>query len=208
MNRYLTLFAAAALCFTTTTASANDGKDVSQTVPQETHLKPWLAHDFDFETGFLWKVGGSTKLNYRLAPVMLSWRSPEVFGFSFSNGSYLTLRNRVTLIGEWVETGPENHYFGIMGAPSFEWFSPSTKWSIYGNIGGGIGLIDSQGVVGGQGQDFTLTWYAATGVSYRLTDTFSLRTGAMFQHLSNGGATDSNPGVNVLGFTIGAAWSF
>jgi len=41
-----------------------------------------------------------------------------------------------------------------------------------------------------------------------LTDTVSLRAGAMFQHMSNGGATDPNPGIDALGFTIGCSWRF
>lgn len=210
MYRNLSILTFAMLLVTAAPVSAHDDAKSGALAPAQDSplLKPWLESSFDAETGFLWKVGGSTILNYRLAPVMLSWRSREVFGFDLKGGSYLTVRNRVSLLGEWVETGAENHYFGIMGAPSIEWWSPSTRWSIYLNVGGGFGLIDSQGVPGGQGQDFTLTWYAASGVSYRLTETLSLRAGGMFQHLSNGGATDPNPGVNVLGITTGVSWSF
>jgi lipid A 3-O-deacylase len=35
-----------------------------------------------------------------------------------------------------------------------------------------------------------------------------MRVGVMFQHISNGGATDPNPGINALGFTVGLSWGF
>jgi hypothetical protein len=68
--------------------------------------------------------------------------------------------------------------------------------------------VDSQGVPGGQGQDFTLNWFAHLGVQQVLTDRMSLRAGAMFQHMSNGGATDPNPGIDAIGFTLGISRRF
>ncbi len=171
-------------------------------------VQPWDRHYVDVEMGYLWKIGGSTDLDYGMVPVMLTWRSPEVLGLDFSNGSKLFIRNRLSVLGQWVETGPENHYFGLMGAPSLEWWNAAGTWSIYAGIGGGAGWLDSQGVVGGQGQDFTLNWFANVGVAHAIHETLQLRVGAMFQHLSNGGATDPNPGVNSLGFTVGLSWGF
>lgn len=176
--------------------------------PLATTVHPSEAHYVDVETGYLWKVGGSTQLSYGMVPVMLTWRSPEVLGLDFAGGSKLFIRNRISLLGQWVESGPENHYFGLMGAPSIEWWNAAGTWSIYAGIGGGAGWIDSQGVVGGQGQDFTLNWFANLGVAHALNETTQVRVGAMFQHLSNGGATDPNPGVDSLGFTVGLSWGF
>ena len=208
MNRKLSLFSLAALFFAVT-SHAQDAKTSVPVAPRDSSMgKPWEQNSIDLETGYLWKVGGDTPLDYNMVPVMLSWRSKEVLGFHFENGSALVVRNRVTLLGQWVETGAENHYFGIMGAPSIEWWNPSATWSIYGNIGGGFGLIDSQGVTGGQGQDFTLNWYAASGIAFAVSDNMQIRAGAMFQHLSNGGATDPNPGINSLGVTLGVSWGF
>lgn len=171
-------------------------------------LKPWNHHAIDFETGMLWKVGGDTTFNYRIVPFMVSWRSPEVFGFDFANGSKLTFRNKLTAMANWFEEGSENRYLGLSGAPSIEWWNPSMTWSIFGSIGGGFGLVDSQSAPGGQGQDFTLNWYGQLGVARVLTDSWSLRASAMFQHLSNGGATTPNPGLDSLGFTLGVSRSF
>ncbi|HYF36764.1 MAG TPA: acyloxyacyl hydrolase [Prosthecobacter sp.] len=202
------LFAFALSAFTSL-AAARDAKATAPVEPPPpSSLAPWDRSFIDLEAGYLWKVGGDTPLDYGMVPVMLSWRSREALGLHFDDGSALIVRNRLTLLGQWVETGPENHYFGIMGAPSIEWWNASGTWSIYGNIGGGVGVIDSQGVVGGQGQDFTLNWYAAAGVAHALTETLQVRVGAMFQHLSNGGATTPNPGVNTLGATIGLSWAF
>ncbi|GEP44771.1 acyloxyacyl hydrolase [Brevifollis gellanilyticus] len=187
-----------------TLAPAKDAP--SDVLPATIH--PSDRHYIDLETGYLWKVGGSTELNYGMVPVMLTWRSPEVFGLDFSDGSKLFVRNRISLLGQWIETGPENHYFGLMGAPSIEWWNAAGTWSVYAGIGGGAGWIDSQGVTGGQGQDFTYNWFANAGVARAITDDVQLRVGAMFQHLSNRGATDPNPGVNTLGVTIGLSWGF
>lgn len=186
-------------------ASAKDAQ-VSDVLPAT--VKPWDEHYIDLEAGYLWKVGGSTQLNYGMMPVMLTWRSPEVLGLDFANGSKLFIRNRISLLGQWIEAGPENHYFGLMGAPSIEWWNAAGTWSVYAGIGGGAGWIDSQGVVGGQGQDFTLNWFANAGIAHAINATTQVRVGAMFQHLSNGGATDPNPGVNSLGVTVGLSWGF
>jgi lipid A 3-O-deacylase len=183
-------------------------KDAAVTDVLPATVKPWDRHYVDFEVGYLWKVGGSTELNYGMVPVMLTWRSPEVLGLDFADGSTLIVRNRLSALGQWIETGPENHYFGIMGAPSIEWWNAAGTWSIYAGIGGGAGWIDSQGVAGGQGQDFTLNWFANAGIAHAINENTQLRVGGMFQHLSNGGATDPNPGVNSLGVTIGLSWGF
>ena len=71
-------------------------------------------------------------------------------------------------------------------------------------VGGGAGAIDSTDVVGGQGQDFTFNWFANLGLRYQLNEDFSLQGGLLFQHLSNAGATDPNPGLDVLGFSLEA----
>lgn len=169
---------------------------------------PWERHTLDFETGMLWKVGGDTPLPYRIVPFMFSWRTPEVLGFHFDNGVALVARNRLSMMANWFETGAENRYLGFAGGPSIELWSPSKRWAAFFSAGGGFGLVDSQGVLGGQGRDFTLNWFGQLGVEHQLSEHLSLRAGGYFQHHSNGGATDPNPGLNSLGILVGAAWSF
>ncbi|MDZ4403690.1 acyloxyacyl hydrolase [Prosthecobacter sp.] len=178
----------------------------SQSAPSE--FKPWTQHSFDFETGMLWKVGGDTTFNYRIVPFIVSWRTPEMFGLHFQNGSALSVRNKFSLMANWFETGSENRYLGLSGAPSIEWWDPTATWSVFGSIGGGVGWVDAQNVPGGQGQDFTLNWFGQLGVSRTITQDWSLRASAMFQHLSNGGQTNPNPGLDSLGILIGLSRDF
>lgn len=174
--------------------------------PAEARGKPWDERYVDFETGCLWKV--IAPVHYRMIPTMLSWRSKPIFSTHLSDGSQILVRSRFSLLGQWLETGIENRYLGFNAAPSLEWWNKDATWSVYGGAGGGIGFIDSQGVVGGQGQDRTLNWFGTLGVSRPLNSSTEIRLGALFQHFSNGGATDPNVGLNSLGFTAGISWGF
>ena len=169
---------------------------------------PWERNAFDVETGLLRQVGSNTPLDYTLVQTQFSWRSPFVLKKGFDDGSVLVVRHHASLIATWVEEGPENHYFGISGSPSLEWWSPDEMWSLYFSIGGGFGVADSTDVPGGQGQDFTLNWFAKAGMRYQLNDDTAVFAGPFFQHMSNGGATTPNPGIDALGFTVGASFSF
>ncbi len=201
MKRLLTLFA-----FFTTAALAGEPAPMAPGLSPD--VKPWQQNSIDLEVGYLWKVGGDTPLDYESAPVMLSWRPAYMMHHVFEDGSAIVVRSRFAAIGQAILQGPENHYFGFMAAPSLEYWDATGTWSVYGQIGGGLGWIDSQGVTGGQGQDLTYNWFAAAGVSYAVAENVDLRLGAMFQHLSNQGATDPNPGLNSLGVTLGVTWSF
>lgn len=170
--------------------------------------EPWMAPAVDLESGLLWQVGRNTPLSYRLVPTQLSWRSAEFLGRGFADGSRLIVRHRLTLIATWIQSGPESHYVGVAGSPSVEWWNKAETWSLYGGAGGGVGVIDSRGVSGGQGQDFTLNWFARGGIERVISRRGRLSLGAMFQHLSNGGQTDPNPGIDAVGFTLGWSWVF
>ncbi len=69
-------------------------------------------------------------------------------------------------------------------------------------------MINSTSVPGGQGQDFTLNWFMKAGVRRQITENIAIFGGPFFQHMSNGGATTPNPGIDALGFTVGASFSF
>lgn len=168
---------------------------------------PWQRSGLDFETGFLSQIRNST-LNYEFLVTQASWRSPAAYEFHFENESVFAVRSRVSLIGTSILEGPENHYFGFSAAPSLEWWAPGRDWSVYFSVGGGAGFIDSTSVVGGQGQDFTFNWFANLGLRYQWSNDFSVHGGVLFQHLSNAGLTDPNPGLDVLGFSVGAGFSF
>ncbi len=170
--------------------------------------QPWDTPAVDVETGLLWQIGSLTPLSYRLVPTQVSWRSGEVFGRKFADGSRLLVRHRLTLIGTWVQQGPESRYVGFSGSPSIEWWNPPGTRGLYFGSGGGLGWIDARDVPGGQGQDFTLNWFIRGGVELVTRRDLRLTLGLMYHHLSNGGQTDPNPGIDALGFTLGTSWSY
>jgi hypothetical protein len=168
---------------------------------------PWNAHALDVETGILWQSGSGTPIPYRLVPMQLSWRSKAFLDRELGDGSRLVVRHRLTLIGTWVQNGPESLYIGFSGSPSIEWWDRTGKWSLFTGAGGGFGIIDSRGVAGGQGQDFTLNWFIRGGVEWVTSRNTRVSAGFMYQHMSNAGMSDPNPGIDALGLTIGYGWS-
>lgn len=161
----------------------------------------------DFETGALWRVSGNTWIDYLVLPQIISLRTPEHIRFDLL-GRDLTVRARASLLIEPIAVGPESLYVGFSASPSIEWWFAPDQACWYTSVGGGVGWIDSQGVDGGQGQDFTLNWFATTGVRWYLNSDFAINAGVFFQHFSNGGATDPNPGLDALGPMLGCTWSF
>ncbi len=163
----------------------------------------------DFETGSLWRASNNTFQNYTVLPQMISLRTPAHIRLDLGEGE-LTVRARFTLLAEAIAEGPESAYLGFSASPSVEyWFNKDNHFTcLYASVGGGVGLIDSTDIPGGQGQDFTLNWFATAGVRHYLTNQFALSAGVMFQHWSNGGATDPNPGLDALGPVLGMTWHF
>ena len=167
---------------------------------------PWASRDLTAETGLLWNIGTGTPLAYRIVPAQLSWRSKALLGHEFAGGSRIVARHRLTLIGDWIQQGPESHYVGFSGSPSIEWWDRTGTWSLFTGAGGGFGWTDSRGIRGGQGQDFTLNWFIRAGLERVVAKNGRLVTGLLYQHLSNGGQTNPYPGIDALGFTLGWSW--
>jgi hypothetical protein len=120
------------------------------------------------------------------------------------------VRNRFSLLIEPIVRGPESYFIGVAAAPSIEWWNAARSFSAFFSIGGGFGWMDSQGyaVAGAQGQDLSLNWFMHGGLRARLTDRLDAAVGLYFQHISNGGMDDVNPGVDALGPTVGIGWRF
>jgi hypothetical protein len=106
-----------------------------------------------------------------------------------------------------MQQGPESHYIAVSASPSLEWWNAAGTWSVFGGIGGGFGGLDSQGVKSGQGQDFTLNWMMRGGLEHAISRHSRLSAGIMYQHMSNGGQTKPNPGIDALGFMVGYSWT-
>ena len=174
---------------------------------EDTPSNPCDQWAWDFETAALWRISDSTHLDYVVLPQILSLRTPAHLRMAIGDNT-LTVRARFSLLAEPVVRGPESLYLGFSASPSLEyWFADQTAcW--FTSIGGGVGWIDSQSDPGGQGQDFTLNWFATTGLRYYLKPDLAISAGAFFQHLSNGGATDPNPGLDALGPVLGLTWHF
>ena len=110
---------------------------------------------------------------------------------------------------EPVVRGPENFYYGISLGLRYNFAKPGARFVPYVSGGVGLGWLDSHAnIFGAQGQDFTFNILTATGVSYQVNDHLKLNAGILYQHLSNGGQTDPNPSVNLLGPQIGATYVF
>jgi hypothetical protein len=112
-------------------------------------------------------------------------------------------------MAEPIVRGPENFYYGISVGLRYVFAKPGARFALYVSGGVGLGWLDSHAnVFGAQGQDFTFNILSAVGVSYQASEHWKLTGGILYQHLSNGGQTDPNPSLNLLGPQIGATYSF
>jgi opacity protein-like surface antigen len=114
-----------------------------------------------------------------------------------------------TFMAEPLTRGPENFYYGISLGFRYNFAKPGARWVPYVSGGVGLGWLDSHANINGaQGQDFTFNILTATGVSYKMNDHWKFEAGIQYQHLSNGGQTDPNPSVNLLGPQIGFTYAY
>lgn len=161
------------------------------------------------ESGYTWGIGSNTPLDYEIIPTQLSIRTPtHLTWFESDSGARLVVRGRYALLLESFVQGPESYYVGISGAPSIEYWFAGGETAAFFCIGGGLGITDSTGVAGGQGQDFTLNWFSQLGIRHQLANELSVICSAYFLHHSNGGQTNPNPGIDSLGFTLGFGYQF
>jgi len=115
----------------------------------------------------------------------------------------------VSAIAEPIFRGIENHYFGLNFGMRYNFVRPGCRLVPYISGGLGLGWIDSHPEIrGGQGQDFTFNILMAAGISYKMNDHWKLNAGILYEHLSNGGQTDPNPSLNLLGPQVGLDYSF
>jgi opacity protein-like surface antigen len=115
----------------------------------------------------------------------------------------------VSAMAEPIFRGIENHYFGLNFGMRYNFVRPGSRFVPYFSGGLGLGWIDSRPEIrGAQGQDFTFNILTAAGISYKMTEHWKLDAGILYQHLSNGGQTDPNPSLNLLGPQVGLSYSF
>lgn len=176
-------------------------------VPLAPEAEPFELWQADWDTGVLWRASNSTNLDYVVLPQVFTLRGPyhlqtSCFGYD------LVVRPRFNLLAEAFVRGPESYYLGFSASPSLEAWNPERTRVHFLSVGGGFGWVDSTDVPGGQGQDFTLNWFIHAGTRFQVTDSCRFSLGVFYQHLSNGGATDPNPGLDAVGPMAGFSWKF
>ncbi len=164
--------------------------------------------EFSAESAYLLSIAGNPN-NYEIGAEFLTGRLR--WGVNDNDASFFRGYNQVygLALAEPIFRGPENHYFGISLGMRHVFVRPNSRFQFYTSAGVGLGWIDSTDEFRqGQGQDFTFNILSAGGLEYRVNDRFKVEVGIQYQHLSNGGQTDPNPSLNLLGPQVGATFSF
>lgn len=163
--------------------------------------------EFALESGYLKKVKQNSPLDYRIVPTQAVWRSPAMFDlWRSATGARLAVRHRMAIVAETFVRGPEDYYLAFAGAPTLELWTADQKTALFYEIGGGVGMLNSKNVPGGQGQDLTFNWFTQLGVRRQLSPKMALTGAVYFTHHSNLGMTSPNPGIDVLGVNFGLVW--
>jgi Lipid A 3-O-deacylase (PagL) len=119
-----------------------------------------------------------------------------------------------TFFAAAILSGPESYYFG--GGLQLRLIIPlgDTRFSLYANSGGGMGIADANEADKddlGLGQDFTFIVLAAAGVRYAISHQWSVWLGGMWHHLSNNDLSEPdkrNSGLDEFGVVLGGGYSF
>ncbi|MDQ2824553.1 MAG: acyloxyacyl hydrolase [Verrucomicrobiota bacterium] len=191
-----TVFTASQLC-----AGGGSGIESSTTAPEQSKLE--VAVESAYLLGFI-NSPHSYEMGAEFITARMRWGVIE-------NDSWLRGYQQVyfSAVAEPIFRGIENHYFGFNFGLRYNFARPDSRFIPYASGGVGAGLIDSHAsILGAQGQDFTFNILSAVGVSYRWNDRWKLDAGILYQHLSNGGQTDPNPSLNLIGPQIGVIYSF
>ena len=115
----------------------------------------------------------------------------------------------LTLMAEPIVRGVENFYYGVNFGARYNFVRPNWRLVPYFSGGLGLGWIDSRpDMRGSQGQDFTFNILTGAGVAYEIDQRWKIDIGILYEHLSNGGQTEPNPSLNLLGPQVGVSYSF
>jgi opacity protein-like surface antigen len=196
-----------AFVITVVFATAQGGTETFRSVSAASEFEP-PRFEFAAESAYLFGFINSPH-SYEIGAEFLTARVR--WGIVQNEESWLHGYNQVyvSAMAEPVFRGIENHYFGLNFGVRYNFVRPNSRLLPYFSGGLGLGWIDSQAnIPGAQGQDFTFNILTAAGVSYRINDQWKLDAGLLYEHLSNGGQTDPNPSLNLLGPQIAVRCSF
>ncbi len=178
--------------------------------PSELSLEDFAVPQYEFATETAYLLGFIGNPNsYEIGAQFFTGRVR--WGVNRDDHSIFRGYNQVYLLAmaEPIFRGPENRYFGISAGFRHVFVRPGWRLQPYASGGVGLGWIDSTDAFRqGQGQDFTFNILTQVGVDYLVNDHWKLNIGAVYQHLSNGGQTDPNPSLNLLGPQVGVTFSF
>ncbi|HEY5893000.1 MAG TPA: acyloxyacyl hydrolase [Chthoniobacterales bacterium] len=162
----------------------------------------------ELSAAYQFKIASPNAANgYRVLNGMFTYKSRGGFQRNLFGGKF-GVRNTATLLAEPILKGVESYYIGVAFRPSLEWWPENERYYLFISPGGGFGWTDSHGVEGGQGQDFTLNILVDAGVGFFLNQTTAVKIGIQYQHFSNSGMSDPNPGLNTVGPEIGVSVFF
>jgi hypothetical protein len=160
------------------------------------------------ESGVLF--GLSNKNDYVIAPISagltIAKNSPRAIG-----SLELAREWRVYGFGLVLIQGPENLMLGAMLGRRYELGNPESPFALVLDLRAGAGVIDSTDVEDAQGQDFAFPLAGLLGVEWRIAEDWSLTTGAIYTHISNGGLSEPerpNIGLDSVGTIIGVSHAF
>lgn len=205
--RFLVLISLFLLATAVTRAGEAEAPAPHQAIPVPGDFEP-PRFEFATETAYLLSFAGNPN-NYEIGAQFFTGRLR--WGVNRNPQSVFRGYNQIYLLAmaEPIFRGPENRYFGISTGLRHVFVQPGWRIQPYISGGVGAGFIDSTDAFRqGQGQDFTFNILTQAGFDYLVNDHWKFNLGAIYQHLSNGGQTDPNPSLNLLGPQIGLTYSF
>lgn len=208
MGKNFRVLCALAIMTQATVLAGPVDKTVSMVEPAYEPFEHW---ELNVESGVIWKFGSdATPLNYTVLPQMITIKTPASVHLGKIGGGDLVIRNRFSLLLEPIVEGPESYYLGFSASGILEWWNASRHFSLFFAAGGGLGWMDSKGyeIEGAQGQDLNFNWFLYPGARYRFDNNMSVALGVYFQHISNTGLDDVNPGLNAIGPMLSVGWHF
>jgi lipid A 3-O-deacylase len=164
--------------------------------------------EVSLQSGYLFGVFGNPD-SYEIGPEFVTGRIRWGVVANVDSGWRGYNQFCFTILAEPIIRGVESRYIGVNFGDRYNFVRPHCRFVPYMFFGLGMGDIDSHpDLRGSQGQDFTFNILSAIGVSYQLDDHWKVDAGILYQHLSNGGQTDPNPSLNLLGPQVGLSYSF
>ena len=189
------------------------GTDMSSVTPALATEKDWT---IELGSGATWSNvrSGQPNQSYTIVPITLtaSLKLDDV-GLDNYLGGWLRGYSEFYFRGDYEQIvhGPENHLEDFIVGPRYNFVQPGWKLIPYAEGGVGIAFADSDPKLGGLGQDFNFTFTVGVGAKYLISDSWFVRAGVEYQHVSNAGLSEpefANHPIDALGPKVSVGYSF